>query len=417
MKQRTRVLESIWIKKLLVGTLPLRIETRGRFTRKVVVGNHVLPGIALQKKYPEQISGMIIELSDGRKATLFSESITTKVLHKDFVYYYCVIEKEPEFSLEKFVGRNRWNPSGMDIEDIDGFAYDIEERYPNFPIRVKDKQFSFTELSQMKVGDVLWERIEYTFVRGSDGSASNGEYRLSANQDDLYRQWFPASIRNELVNIPSTQWGDFLEFIDGNFLNESSIEEFNRIQEQKKETAMLSPFYRHENGSVTNGHLVFPAIRPKGSKEWRIHSDIKVAMAITTSNWNLFLEILIGKVFHGVNFLKIKSEISAVRRRRTQLKRAEERFKKKGECFDNKKFKAIELGRRVLLKGQDNGENDIFVVDSPEHGVGFYLFDDEEIARKWASGEIDFQEARTSARLFTPHTGEWEDRIKEAVSF
>lgn len=186
--------------------------------------------------------------------------------------------------------------------------------------------------------------------------------------------------------------------------------------------AVLPPVRPESGWRVPRRTVTIPSQRPNGAREWaRQPEGIRSLSAIDAENWPSLLRVAEGQHFKDVPGLRNKAR---EHRRQARLKARQEARARlvAGECLDLKVFQEItrvdlSFGHRLLIEGRTADGRTIYAVDSPNYGVGLYLFAaaDREAAVAWAAGRSSLQEARRQAFRFIPHTDGWEARARIAL--
>ncbi len=183
--------------------------------------------------------------------------------------------------------------------------------------------------------------------------------------------------------------------------------------------AVLPPLRPEAGWRVPRRTVTIPAQRPNGAREWaRQPEGIRSLSAVDAENWSSLLHVVEGQHYKDIPELRNKAR---EHRRQVRLEARQEARARlvAGECLDLKVFQEItrvdlSFGQRLLIEGKTADGHTVYAVDSPNYGVGLYLFAaaDRKAAIAWAAGRSSYQEARRQALRFIPHTDGWEARAR-----
>lgn len=184
-----------------------------------------------------------------------------------------------------------------------------------------------------------------------------------------------------------------------------------------------NPFYTlvgsKPSDGLTNGKIRIPGERPQGTDEWARHEKIRALKAVTKPAWPTLLQVAEGMHYKDLTSITpqmIKERKTLERKKNADTAREEEVA---GQCIDLNLLDKVErvtvsFGDRLLIEGHRKGTM-IYLVDSPNYGVGLYVFFNRTDAVKWASGTIDFKEARARAIGWMEHGIGWETKAREMI--
>jgi hypothetical protein len=160
---------------------------------------------------------------------------------------------------------------------------------------------------------------------------------------------------------------------------------------------------------LTNGAVRIPLERPRYG-DWANWQEITYLKPISSQNWQLMLQSLIGQYVRDVvEVTAVQKRMDEVKKTRKQRERAEETLRalRKGQFFNGQHAKAVSIGQNFIFSLGD----ELHLVDSPDYGKGLYVFSTYEDAYAWASRQIDYREARKRAAAFIPHHEGWVERL------
>jgi len=162
---------------------------------------------------------------------------------------------------------------------------------------------------------------------------------------------------------------------------------------------------------ITDGNYRFPLTRPFRSK-WT-YSGISFASGHNAANWLLFLKTIHGQYVDDIiDIKKTRERMQSIKRQRQNR----ERIQRIGQCFrGHKAISSVSIGKNLLFTLQ-RGEEELFVVDSPEYANALYVFDSRDDAMAWATRAITWREARERARLVRTHHGNWKEQVNLALA-
>ncbi len=168
--------------------------------------------------------------------------------------------------------------------------------------------------------------------------------------------------------------------------------------------------------------LTIPPQRPSGSREWAaLPPEIRPLSRVDVAAWPTLLRLAEGQYYKDVPRLRDRVR-GAHQKARLESQREARARELVGECIDLRIFQAVKrvdlsFGERLLIEATLSDGRTVYAVDSPNHGVGLYLFEegDREAAIAWAAGRSTYREARERALRFIPHIAGWDVRAREAL--
>lgn len=186
--------------------------------------------------------------------------------------------------------------------------------------------------------------------------------------------------------------------------------------------ASLPPVRMAGDSHVPRKTVTIPAERPKGAEEWaRQPVEVRPLSAIDAKNWPSLLRVAEGRYYKDIPDLRNRAREHRAQARLEAGREARAR-RLIGECLDLKMFQRVarvdlSFGGRLLIEGTTDDGRTVYAVDSPNHGVGLYLFAaaDRGAAIDWAAGRSSYQDARRRAIRFIPHVAGWDTRARDAL--
>lgn len=253
------------------------------------------------------------------------------------------------------------------------------------------------------------------------------EEALRASPDQLLndRYYFPHSAITPAYREARTAWDTALT--DAKEARELYREELNRWQARSQQSA-LNPYERVDapetfpfrpavGGGLTDGPHYIPPERPHGN-DWRaVHPNVKPLQSVDKKEWSKLLDTVKGTYYKDLP--DAPKRLTQTAREATGGAQRKRREAVIGQCIQLHLLDSVRsstsFGERLLIEGARTDGSLVYVVDSPNHGVGLYLFSAREPAEAWANGSIGYKEARKQAAQFIPHVGNWEERASSAL--
>lgn len=266
----------------------------------------------------------------------------------------------------------------------------------SFTLVIKDQKISIPYIPQS-------DAISYQDIaRWGHYAVENSEKKgVNISIDENY-----VKINNRLISLTPYFFMNFIPCV-----NNLSVEKVANLLPGEC-IGFQYPFTRitiDDQEYLSDGYYVYPMQRPT-RMEWNdkwLH--IGHAKGISVKNWGLFLEILRG-LYH--EDILDKHKISLQGLRKVHRDQNDQKIKRLAQCF----------GRGLDLKSVYVGEKLVFqvgsfwIVDSPEYGA-LYFFGRESSAKQWATGELNFRDARQLAEMeggtYIIHKSDWEEVARE----
>ncbi|MBX9721173.1 MAG: hypothetical protein K2X81_07255 [Candidatus Obscuribacterales bacterium] len=165
---------------------------------------------------------------------------------------------------------------------------------------------------------------------------------------------------------------------------------------------------------LTNGMLQLPRLRPEGT-EW---NSLPLS-SVPKQGWQPFLDALEGKYLDDLLPLHRKYTQIESNSAKTQLTARQKEVQSllKGQMWNGGEGvqRLSTNGNAVVFKAARSEGEHVYVVDNP--GVGaLYVFDKAEDALGLAVGTKARLELRKDGAQFIVHSGDWQERLRKAIS-
>lgn len=433
-QRKRRVSKHVTVVRAERANVPVKIVQDEYEEDRLEVGGEIIGWPKPGYPYQTTVERTIVELSDGKKFRLYASEVP--YLEKRFE----TVTKVERKTHRVYVIRSDDGLPRVIVNDIELGLPEREVSYPRV-VETVELTFAWHEVT-VASHDIPYVAIPHN-VRYSRrdgwmiklfGRRTRTEYwkRTSIAREGVRRTRF--------ASLAKPYWIEGSEGIDFDTASDTKVgDEF--VIDVKERTLRsdtgLTPgdwkagdtylleydyaFWKQEDGSVTNGKIIFPKERPFGA-EWRgKYREIGFASQVSAGNWPILLDALVGCYFESVN---TDAGVRARVHREKDIRKAAKRIERvvAGQCFDKGTFDISEdveigVGSKLLFIGRKNGKK-FFAVDSPNHGTALYVFDAEHeaAARDWANGRIDWLEAKQYAKARIIHVGEWKSRMEVAVA-
>ncbi|MBX9879577.1 MAG: hypothetical protein K2Y22_14060 [Candidatus Obscuribacterales bacterium] len=249
------------------------------------------------------------------------------------------------------------------------------------------KPVSVVSMTSFKVTSSIEQRILIL---------SNGKTVQVANIAGIFRHgYFVDYVRIDLPCVPILSWEHAF------LLTEGSVVSYEY------------PF-QWVNGSLTNGLVGFPKLRPEGA-EWRNYP----INAIPQDCWELFLAGLEGKF--AADILPWHTQVTAEAKEKkkrviklTPRQKALQAIVRK-QMWKGKEDDYVVIGTNLIFSYETAHGSMLYLVDNP--GVGaIYVFTDIQKARQLASNAITRTKAIERGDHRILHNEGWEEKVEALLS-
>lgn len=400
--RKSRVVSRVTVVRAERTVVPVRLVRDEFEEEKLQIGDEVVGWPVRGHAYPESMEFAEVELSDGRHWSLPAEEIPYET--RTHVRVTSVSRQTIEISCNRGNGFVSYETSNgltgwlsIAPEDLGIWAH---RNVTVCLIGVAFNGVGHVEVACMNVPFLRCKQVAYvSWLYGHNFDYAQA-YTTEVNDE------FVSTIREHKLD-PN---GPGMTFARASAL--STGDDFSVEREYA--------FWKADDGSVTNGKITFPKERPY-DQEWRNHRDIGCAIKVTLGNWPTLLNAIVGCYYESVD------TVDRVRER-IECQKAKDRNRERirlivaGQCFDPGTFdenEDVEVGirERLLFTGWRGGKR-VCVVDSPNHGHALYVFGEDkvDVARAWAHGSINWQQAQREATSRIVHVDGWQERAAAAIN-